>query len=277
MTNISRSGRHTVPLSVPYRVDLHDAGADAPNTLDALVSLGALDIDCPRQGAIAVLMPDRVTPEQVAAALGVDSAAISVSPADGRDEGSVWVLAPRAISIGRLRIVPDGTDGEAGVLRLVDAPVFGTGLHPTTALCLEALEEETRIALPDAVLDVGTGSGILALAALMLGVPRASAVDIDDEALSVAAENARINGVAARLQLVRGGPAAVAAPGRWSWPTSSLRRSSRWRRRSSGASGIRDCSCSRAFPLRSSAMSPRHTVASACTMSARRRGRAGSP
>ena len=177
-------------------------------------SLGALDIDCPRQGAIAVLMPDRVTPEQIAAALGVDSDAISVSPADGRDEGSVWVLAPRAISIGRLRIVPDGTDGEAGVLRLVDAPVFGTGLHPTTALCLEALAEETRIALPDAVLDVGTGSGILALAALMLGVPRASAVDIDDDALSVAAENARINGVASRLQLARGGPDAVAG----AWP-----------------------------------------------------------
>ena len=200
MTNISRSGRHTVPLSVPYRVDLHNAGVDAPDTIDALVALGALDIDCPRQGAIAGLMPDRVTPEQVAFALGVGREAISVSPANGRDEGSVWVLAPRPISVGRLRIVPDGTGSEPDVLRLVDGPVFGTGLHPTTALCLEVLEEELRIALPDAVLDVGTGSGILALAALMLGVPRASAVDIDDDALSVAAENARINGVAARLQ-----------------------------------------------------------------------------
>ena len=214
MTNISRSGRHTVPLSVPYRVDIHNAGVDAPDTIDALVALGALDIDCPRQGAITGLMPDRVTPEQVAFALGVGREAISVSPANGRDEGSVWVLAPRPISVGRLRIVPDGTGSEPDVLRLVDGPVFGTGLHPTTALCLEVLEEELRIALPDAVLDVGTGSGILALAALMLGVPRASAVDIDDDALAVAAENARINGVAARLQLTRGGPDAVAG----AWP-----------------------------------------------------------
>ena len=212
-TNISWFGRQPLPLSMPYRVDLHDAGADAPDALDTLVALGALDIDCPRQGAIAVLMPDRVTPEQVALALGVAREAIVVSPANGRDEGSVWVLAPRPISVGRLRIVPGDMDGRTEGLRLVDAPVFGTGLHPTTALCLEVLEEEVRIALPDAVLDVGTGSGILALAALMLGVPRASAVDIEDEALSVAAENARINDVTDRLQLIRGGPDAVA--GRW--------------------------------------------------------------
>lgn len=196
---------------MPYRIDLHGVGPDA---FDALVALGALDIDCPRQGSIAVLIPDRVAPEQVAFALGVDRDDISVSPASGRDAGSVWVLAPRPISIGRLRVVPAGTEGEADVLRLVDAPVFGTGLHPTTALCLEVLEEEARIALPDAVLDVGTGSGILVLAALMLGVPRAAAVDIDDDAVCVAAENARINGVAARLQLTRGGPEAVTG----TWP-----------------------------------------------------------
>jgi ribosomal protein L11 methyltransferase len=59
------------------------------------------------------------------------------------------------------------------------------------------------------MLDVGTGSGILALAALTLGVPRALAIDIDDEALQVAAENARINGLSDRLQLARGGPESV--------------------------------------------------------------------
>jgi len=213
-TNISRFGRQTLRLSVPYRIDLHDIRSDGPRALDALIALGALDIDCPRHDAMAVLMPDRVTPEQVAFALGIDAKAMAISPANGRDEGSVWVLAPRPISVGRLRIVPAETEGQPDVLRLVDAPVFGTGLHPTTALCLEVLEEEVRIALPDAVLDVGTGSGILALAALMLGVPRASAVDIEDEALSVAAENARLNGLTDRLQLTRGGPDAVAG----TWP-----------------------------------------------------------
>ena len=138
----------------------------------------------------------------------------SVSPAVGRDAGSVWVLKPRPIRIGRLRIVPAHAEAEPGALRLVDAAAFGTGLHPTTTLCLEALDEAVQTAAPDAVLDVGTGSGVLALAALRLGVPRALGIDIDDEALRVAAENARINAVEGRLQLTRGGPEAVTG----SWP-----------------------------------------------------------
>jgi len=214
MTNISRSGRHTVPLSVPYRVDLHNAGVDVPDTIDALVALGALDIDSPRQGSIAVLMPDRVTPAQVAAVLGVEPGALSLSPATGRDDGSVWILRSGPVHIGRLSIVPAHAEAEPGALRLVDANAFGSGLHPTTRLCLETLEEEVVLAPPAAVLDVGTGSGILALAALMLGVPRASALDIDDEALAVATENARLNGIETRLQLTRGGPDAVAG----TWP-----------------------------------------------------------
>ena len=140
-----------------------------------------------------------------------------MSPATGRDAGSVWVLSPRPIRIGRLTIVPAHPTAEAGDLQLIDAAAFGTGLHPTTALCLEVLEEAVRIAPPDAVLDVGTGSGVLALAALMMGVPRALAIDIDDEALRIAAENARINRINAideRLRLARGGPEAVTG----TWP-----------------------------------------------------------
>ena len=64
------------------------------------------------------------------------------------------------------------------------------------------------------MLDVGTGSGVLALAALMMGVPRALAIDIDDEALRIAAENARINALGERLRLARGGPEAVTG----TWP-----------------------------------------------------------
>jgi ribosomal protein L11 methyltransferase len=88
---------------------------------------------------------------------------------------------------------------------LIDASPFGTGLHPTTALCLEALDDIVQIAHPAAVLDVGTGSGVLSLSALALGVPRALALDIDDEALRTAAHNARLNGIHDRLQLARGG------------------------------------------------------------------------
>lgn len=194
---------------MPYRVDLPTAGDD---TFDRLVELGAIDAEFSHDGGMAALMPDSVAPERVSTALGVDD--MSVSPATGRDAGSVWVLSLRPIRIGRLQIVPAYTDAGPGALRLVDAAAFGTGLHPTTALCLEALEDAAQIAAPDAVLDVGTGSGVLALGALMMGVPRARGIDIDDEALRIAAENARINALDERLQLTRGGPETVTG----TWP-----------------------------------------------------------
>ena len=194
---------------MPYRVDLCDASADA---LDRLIEFGALDIECSRHRGIAALMPDSITPEQIASAIAVGG--ISVSPGVPRDDGSVWVLSPRPIHIGRLRIAPAHMESEPDALRLIDASVFGTGLHPTTALCLEAIDEAVVLLRPDAVLDVGTGSGVLALGALMLGVPRAVAMDIDDEALRVARENARLNGLQMRLELARGGPDTVTG----TWP-----------------------------------------------------------
>jgi ribosomal protein L11 methyltransferase len=95
-----------------------------------------------------------------------------------------------------------------------DGPAFGTGLHPTTALCLEALAEVLDRAVPSRMLDVGTGSGILAIAALHAGVPRAAGLDIDPAALNVAAANARLNGCATRLDLICGDPDAI----RGAWP-----------------------------------------------------------
>jgi ribosomal protein L11 methyltransferase len=194
---------------VPYRVDVTGASDAA---LDRLVELGALDVDRSPGGGIAALIPDAVAPEQVARALGVD--ALSISPAVGRDAGSVWTLSPRPARIGRLRIVPADTVAEPGALRLTDSGAFGTGLHPTTAMCLEAIEEALQPATPGAMLDVGVGSGVLALAALLMGVPRALGLDTDAEALRAAAENARLNALDRRLQLVCGGPDAVAG----TWP-----------------------------------------------------------
>ena len=194
---------------MPYRVDARNGGEGPFNRL---VELGALDVELSADGGIAALMPDSVAPEQVASALAVDH--ISVSPAVGRDAESVWILRPRPIQIGHLRIVPAHSVAETGALRLVDAAAFGTGLHPTTALCLEAIEEAVQLAPPTCLLDVGTGSGVLALGALMMGVPRALGIDVDDEALGVAAENARINGLDDRLQLTPGGPEAISG----TWP-----------------------------------------------------------
>jgi ribosomal protein L11 methyltransferase len=194
---------------VPYRLDIARAG---DTVLDRLVELGALDVEHSPGGGIAALMPDDVAPEEVALALG--GADFVVSPAIGRDAGSVWTLSRRPIRIAGLTIAPAHAPAEPGVLRLIDSAAFGTGLHPTTVMCLEAIDEALQPTRPATLLDVGTGSGVLALAALLMGVPRALGLDIDAEALGAAAENARLNALEGRLDLARGGPDAVAG----TWP-----------------------------------------------------------
>ena len=176
---------------MPYRIDLRRAGDDA---LDRLVDLGALDVEADGE-TLAALMPDGVAPDAIARALGIRD--FTVSSAAGRDEDSVWTLSVPPVRVG------------AHTISLSDAQVFGTGLHPTTALCLEMLAELIAVEAPDRMLDVGTGSGVLAIAALKLGVPRATAIDIDASAVEVAVKNARANGVGDRLEVVTGGPDAI--------------------------------------------------------------------
>ena len=71
--------------------------------------------------------------------------------------------------------------------------IFGTGSHGTTRLCLEGVERYVKPG--DRVLDLGTGSGILAIAAVLLGAKEAVGCDIDPKASRVAAENASYNGI----------------------------------------------------------------------------------
>jgi ribosomal protein L11 methyltransferase len=192
---------------MPYRVDIYRPPA---GTLDVLVELGALDVENTANG-VAAILPDVVTSIAVASALGVSK--LDVSTAVARDNGSVWLLTPQAVSVGGVVICPAAANSPANALRLIDANAFGTGHHPTTALCIEAIAEIVSVERVESVLDVGTGSGILALAALMMGVPRAAGVDVDADALRIAAENARLNQFEDRLQLVLGGANAV--DGRW--------------------------------------------------------------
>ncbi|MDO4708723.1 MAG: 50S ribosomal protein L11 methyltransferase [Pseudomonadota bacterium] len=92
---------------------------------------------------------------------------------------------------------------DAAVIRLDPGLAFGSGTHPTTALCLEWLDE-----LADAgalqgreVLDFGCGSGILALAALKLGAARAVGIDNDPQAILASTDNAERNGLATQMQV----------------------------------------------------------------------------
>src|SRR4051812_27404865 len=188
---------------MPYRIDI---SCPPPDAVDVLVQLGALDIE-PVNDGLAAIMPDGITKDTVTGALDVSS--VTVSAAVARDNSSVWLLSPRAVRIGNVVIASPEVAAPTKALRLTDSDAFGTGHHPTTALCVEALEEILTFERLDSVLDVGTGSGILSLAALMMGVPQAVGLDTDADALRVAAENARLNNFSNRLQLVQGGPDVV--------------------------------------------------------------------
>ncbi|NNM62764.1 MAG: 50S ribosomal protein L11 methyltransferase [Steroidobacteraceae bacterium] len=114
-----------------------------------------------------------------------------------------WLRDWKALRFGpRLWVCPTSAaapaDPNAIVVRLDPGLAFGTGTHPTTALCLEAL---AKLELHGkSVLDFGCGSGILAIAALKLGAAHACCADIDPQALTATRQNAHANDVAARLE-----------------------------------------------------------------------------
>ncbi|WP_346293535.1 50S ribosomal protein L11 methyltransferase [Sphaerothrix gracilis] len=90
--------------------------------------------------------------------------------------------------------LPEPTEGDRVVLRLDPGAAFGTGTHPTTQLCLESLEMRLGEQAEDKVLaDIGCGSGILSIGALLLGAKQIYAVDIDPLAIKSTDENRALN------------------------------------------------------------------------------------
>lgn len=111
-----------------------------------------------------------------------------------------WKAYYHAMTLGkRLAIVPSWEEFETDrtVIRLDPGMAFGTGTHETTSLCLEALDEFVQGG--ERMLDIGTGSGVLAIGALLLGAASAEGVDIDEMCVRTAAENAALNGVDSRF------------------------------------------------------------------------------
>ncbi len=100
-------------------------------------------------------------------------------------------IADRVWIVPSWHAAPEGADL---IIRLDPGLAFGTGTHPTTQLCLEWLVRHGPLSGVD-VLDYGCGSGILAIAAALLGSPRVSGVDIDTDAVDAARANAEANGV----------------------------------------------------------------------------------
>jgi len=93
-------------------------------------------------------------------------------------------------------------DTVSDVIVIDPGMAFGTGAHETTAMCAQALEDV--IDASSVVLDIGTGSGILAIVAAKCGARAATGVDIDDDALRSASENVERNGVSQQVSLIRG-------------------------------------------------------------------------
>ena len=117
-------------------------------------------------------------------------------PIQDEDWMAAWKVHYHPIAIGKkLLIMPAWKDPAADetrlVVRITPAMAFGTGTHPTTQLCLRLLEQHFTPGQP--VIDVGCGSGILSIAALLMGATHALAVDVDSQAVTSTQENARLN------------------------------------------------------------------------------------
>ena len=112
------------------------------------------------------------------------------------------------MEIGRLRIIPLGrpvpADGRGPAVIIDPGVVFGSGQHPTTRDSLRALLRVYEEDSPARVLDLGTGTGILALAALKLGAREVFAVDWNPACVANACRNAALNGLSERLRVVEG-------------------------------------------------------------------------
>lgn len=216
------------------------AGLDPGETEDALFAAGAVAVTLsdaadvpilePRPGEtplwpevrVAALFPidiDRaVLAADLEAAFGDEASRFVPRVVEDRVWEREWLKDFKPMRFGqRLWVVPGGQalPAEAGLdavtLALDPGLAFGTGTHPTTALCLRHLDGLGARLAGQHVLDVGCGSGILAVAALRLGAADAVGVDIDPQAELATRENAERNAVQARL-VVR------AAPPPWGGP-----------------------------------------------------------
>lgn len=147
---------------------------------------------------IADLLRDRLARAEVPYRL--DSAGVREE-----DWQNSWKQYYHAMDIGRrLAIVPswERYDTDRTVITLDPGMAFGTGTHATTRLCMELLEQS--ITPGCTVLDVGCGSGILAVCSVLLGASHADGVDIDELAVKIAGENAALNQAADRTHFVQG-------------------------------------------------------------------------
>ncbi|WP_411833139.1 50S ribosomal protein L11 methyltransferase [Pseudoxanthomonas mexicana] len=208
-----------------YENALEDVGALAVTMLDAdadtgneraILEPGVGQTPLWKSLVLTALFPHESNALALLAALeafdpGLDWTQVAFRSVEDQDWERAWLDQFQPMRFGqRTFIVPwnhavpaEAQDADAAVIRLDPGLAFGSGTHPTTALCLRWLDDlAVRGELQGkAVLDFGCGSGILALAALKLGASRATGVDNDPQALIASGDNAQRNQVGDRLEV----------------------------------------------------------------------------
>jgi ribosomal protein L11 methyltransferase len=211
--------------------------ATVPEISDALTNflweqgaLGVVEEESPTEAArLRAFFPEIVSTGGLLHAVSVYRASLrslgfpvaepepEIAPLQDDAWASAWQQSFPPREIGeRILVVPpwEARAGGSGArVQIIIEPgrAFGTGHHGSTEGCLGLLEEALgRSLAPGRVLDVGTGSGILAITAVKLGAADVLAIDVDPDAIRVAALNVERNGCAGRITLETGGPESVA-------------------------------------------------------------------
>lgn len=133
---------------------------------------------------------------------------VTLCEVDEEDWATAWKQYYHPVKISeRFTIVPTWEEytpvsTDELIIELDPGMAFGTGTHPTTVMCLQALENV--VSKNDAVIDVGTGSGVLSIGAAMLGAKQVHALDLDEVAVAAARENVELNKVDGIVQVFHG-------------------------------------------------------------------------
>jgi ribosomal protein L11 methyltransferase len=152
------------------------------------------------EAILVAYFEDAATAEEARAALAEahPSARMQLAEEQQQDWSNAWKAHIKSVQVGRLWVGPpwEAQSAPADKVRLVIEPkmAFGTGDHPTTSLCLGAVDDYMSTHPGASVLDVGTGTGVLAIAAKKLGAGRVVGTDNDPVSVELARENAVDNG-----------------------------------------------------------------------------------
>ncbi len=213
----SREIQHWWQATVPVTSPIKEA---VSNYLFEIGATGVIEKD----GAIEAFFPSTIPSENLFADIkgylgqleelgfSLRPEAFSIVELADRDWNSEWKKNYHAIRISAgILIKPSWeatpSDAPPCVIEIDPEMAFGTGTHATTKLTLRLMEKNIRPGT--SVLDIGTGTGILAIAAAKLGAGQITAIDVDPLAATTAQKNAAINGVVDRLQIFAGSVASL--------------------------------------------------------------------